>query len=56
MEVLLHRESGTSLCLGKLQAMAVAAARTSGPKRNTFQLRLKQEGKNKGSSFSDILL
>src|SRR5260370_29277435 len=33
MEVLLHRPNGPSLCLGKLQAMAVAAARTSGPKR-----------------------
>src|SRR5262245_32336391 len=33
MEVLLHRESGTLLWLGKLQARAVAAARPSDPKR-----------------------
>src|SRR6266699_3468975 len=39
MEVRLHRESGTPLWLGKLQARAVALARSSGPKRRGAPLR-----------------
>src|SRR5260370_37479132 len=39
MEVRLHRESGPPLWLGKLQARAVALARSSGPNRRAAPLR-----------------